>query len=141
MSEVVSWCGTNTTELVIIYVTDCEGTGCTTLTQQVLTQLNISFIADCTQLSGLTVSKAMARARLPTGGLALGIFGCVDEKYDPSIECYVANRGDSDVNAAAACCYDPKTQSLPFGKFWTYMNTTTATPQHLDTGELWMTQV
>lgn len=54
--------------------------------------LSIPYIDDCSKLANFTEEDAKAFGKLPTGGLAFGLFGCVDEQYDPSVECYLVQQ-------------------------------------------------
>lgn len=58
----------------------------------VFKNLSIPYIDDCSRLVNLTEKDARAFAKMPGGGRVMGLFGCVDEQYDPSVECYTSKR-------------------------------------------------
>lgn len=113
--EVVDWCNSNPDDLVVLYVTDCEGDdGCLTQVRSLLDSLNVYTISDCSVLSTLTYAKAQFYSRLRKGGSLLALIGCVAENYDPSINCY----GPSFV------CYDSwptNSSAAPWRDFSNYM--------------------
>jgi hypothetical protein len=132
IAEVVAWAAQNRDELVVVYVTDCDGDNCESLAEAVMVSNGIhASITDCTALQGLTLDSAKNISTLVGGGHVLAVFGCVDENYDPSIECYLPD---------GAVCYNPKTADRATSKLWAYMNQTTATPQDVQSGKLWMAQ-
>ena len=149
MLDVTGWAAKNQTELVIAYITDCDGDGCegeflvsasgpinaffqpslrltsklsslcmvpralffclplfdpcalcislfrgraslSDAVASVFRNLSIPFVQDCSKLANMTEQDARAFAHLPTGGLVMGVFGCMDEQYDPSVECYTS---------------------------------------------------
>lgn len=133
--EIVDWCQRNTDELVVLFVTACSGSNCTVMAEAALQTAGLPIISDCSVLAGLTLAAARNLSRLPSGGLAAAITGpCVDEKYDPSIECYLFEKGSEYV------CYDNSTKSVPVSKLWSYLNASTAIPAHTSDGQLWMAQ-
>lgn len=139
--EVVDWCNSNPDDLVILYVTDCEGDdGCLTQVRSLLDSLNVYTISDCSVLSTLTYAKAQFYSRLRKGGSLLALIGCVSENYDPSINCY----GPSFV------CYDSwptNSSAVPWKEFSNYMSavtsvdpTTNSSGSAAYSNNLWMAQ-
>jgi len=136
--EVVDWCNHNPDDLVVLYVTDCEGDdGCLTHVQSLLDSLNVYTISDCSILSTLTYAKAQFYSRLRKGGYLLALIGCVTENYDPAINCY----GPSFV------CYDSwpmNSSAAPWQDFSNYMLTVTSvdptTNGSAAYSNLWMAQ-
>eukprot|EP00049_Salpingoeca_infusionum_P001303 m.47215 g.47215 ORF g.47215 m.47215 type:complete len:331 (-) comp10964_c0_seq1:2066-3058(-) len=133
LSEVVAWASANQTDLVLVYVSHCDGDNCQNLSMRVFESVGIPYIASCDELANFTYGDALSLSALPSGGHVLGVFGCVDEAYDPSVECYAK------VNGKVQVCYKPETGDAPFTKFWSYMNVTTAQKPPLD-GTLSMLQ-
>eukprot|EP00055_Hartaetosiga_balthica_P009770 m.39870 g.39870 ORF g.39870 m.39870 type:complete len:327 (+) comp6891_c0_seq1:15-995(+) len=143
MVDVLNWTLANPNELVIIYVTDCEGDNCEGLVRDIFTNLTIPFISDCEALQNLTYVQAQAMAAKSNKGMPLAIFGCVDEQYDPSIECYLTTTQSSISNSTAEkvdVCYEPASRLVPLTKFWSYLVESTSIPLHTDDGMLWMAQ-
>jgi len=90
LDEMVSWCaanGTDPADLVVLGITDCEGTDCVEAVTKLLKARNIPHISDCSQLNNVTVSDAFTHSGLPGGGAILAIFNCWEEHYDPSVAC------------------------------------------------------
>ena len=57
------------------------------IAQALLYARNIAYVTDCTELKGLTVAAAFAKAALPGGGAVLATFDCWEENYDSSVAC------------------------------------------------------
>jgi hypothetical protein len=129
ITDITTWLASHPTELVLLYVSHCGGaSGCGDAAANLLSSRKISSIHDCGILNTLTVMNATKLGALPSGGSLLAVFDCMDEQYDPSIECYGKN----------FTCYNPDSEDFPMMRFKRYMNTsTTAVPS---SGQLWMTQ-
>jgi hypothetical protein len=99
--------------------------------------------------------------------VAAATAGCVDEQYDPSVECYLKVQGSKE-----AVCYDTETGEIPFQRMWSSLQgrllqslpalslrhegplpapaafqpaasfhvAATAKPLHVSDGQLWMAQ-
>lgn len=134
VEEVKRWCNQNPDELVVLYITDCEGDdGCLDKTKELLSKQEVYTVSDCSQLADLTYSDAQSLGHLKAGGSLVSVIGCTTENYDPSINCY----GKSFV------CYDswPEgTTDQAWDPFKAYMNTTTATDPTTASPNLWMAQ-
>eukprot|EP00658_Telonema_sp_P-2_P072759 TRINITY_DN6184_c0_g1_i1.p2 TRINITY_DN6184_c0_g1~~TRINITY_DN6184_c0_g1_i1.p2 ORF type:complete len:256 (-),score=65.46 TRINITY_DN6184_c0_g1_i1:357-1124(-) len=97
LDEMVQWCASNPSpiDLVVLGITSCEGTNCDQAVQELLTARNISFITDCSQLSGLTAQAAFEKGKLPGGGAIFATFDCWEANYDPAVAC--SGFGSTDV--------------------------------------------
>ena len=134
VSEVISWCDAHPEELVIFYLTSCDGDeGCKEAALDLMSTLGVYTISDCSELETLTIDDANAMARLPSGGSLLGLYDCVDQQYDPSVNCY---------GKEFACyeCWDRENTEYPWEKMATYMDSATNQVPTSD-GRLWMAQV
>jgi len=165
LDEMVNWCaanGTDPSDLVVLGITDCEGSECVDAVKQLLTARSITYISDCSQLSGVTVSDIYNRTTLPGGGAILAIFDCWQENYDPSVAC--SGFGDKEstqkldsagvaqavsaahqMNQTAAAgftysCYrDSSSKAFPLNRMVKYINNTvTAGPP--ENGQLYTVQ-
>lgn len=132
--EVKEWCGKNKDELVVLYVTDCEGDdGCLDKTQELLASQEVHTISDCNDLSTLTYNQAKELGKLKKGGSLISVIGCTTENYDPEINCY----GKDFV------CYDswPEgTSNIPWSDLKSYLTKTTSTDPTASSPNLWMAQ-
>lgn len=123
LKDVLRWCSNNPNELVIFYITGCDGVGCLEAAAGLLANYKVNTISDCEQLQGMTFLDALKKGSL------LGVLGCVEEQYDPTQNCY----GPSFV------CYDESTKQLPWSRFQTYMKSATDRIP-VSNGNLWMAQ-
>ena len=156
LDEMVAWAATNGTaveDLVVLGITDCDGSGCVAAAQALLRARNITFVTDCAELKGLTVASAFARAKLPGGGAVLATFDCWEENYDPSVACsgfgstigsgiHGDTPGARAVTAEAlqyTCYNDSSTKSFPINRMKTYMKKTVAAGPPAD-GSLYTVQ-
>ena len=134
LGEVISWCNSNPDELVVYYLSSCDGEdGCKEAAIALMADMGIYTITDCSILSTLTIDNAKTLGRLEGGGTLLGLYDCIVEQYDPSINCY----------GKGFACYDAwatESPEYPWEKFMAYMDSATETVPTSD-GRLWMAQV
>lgn len=89
LTELVAWAGQKgsaTEDIIVLGITDCEGTNCTALAQDELTAHGIRFVTDCSTLR-LTVADAFNQFALSTGGAVVAIFDCWAENYHEEVAC------------------------------------------------------
>lgn len=156
LDEMVAWAAANGTaaaDLVVLGITDCDGSGCAAAAQALLAARNITYVTECAELKGLTVGAAFAKAALPGGGAILATFDCWQENYDPAVACSgfgstaparaAALRdggGSSGEDALEYTCYsDSSTRSFPVGRMQAYIKKTVAAGPPAD-GQLYTTQ-
>ena len=110
VQELVEFANRNPNELVLLYVSHCDGDGCMARTRQALGSIGVPTCTDGHQLYGATYGSTKAMGRLSGGGAVLAIFGFVAENYNDALKCYVG----------AAYCYesDPGAALEPM---WTYI--------------------
>lgn len=138
LDEMVTWAAANGTaveDLVVLGITDCDGSGCVAAAQALLSARNITYVTDCAELKGLTVAAAFAKAKLPGGGAVLATFDCWEENYDPSVACsgFGSTARSSitgiapEAQAAAdegleyTCYNESSTKAFPINRMKTYM--------------------
>ena len=113
--------------MVILYITDCAGdSGCLNATSKVLEANNVLTISNCADLNDWSVESLLVKTNL------LSIIGCVDEQYDPTLNCY----------GQGFVCYDSWPQNskdIPWSAFKKYVEKTTSFVPVTD-GRFWMTQ-
>jgi hypothetical protein len=113
--EVVKWkeIAENQDQVVVLYISHCEGDGaCVAQTKSLFDSMSISYIDDCQRFASLTYKQAL-------GMNILGIFDCVQEQFDESINCY-GFQGHKKYN-----CYGDNAQ-IPFERLSNYWNTSLA---------------
>jgi hypothetical protein len=122
--EVQQWAAAHPSELVIFYVTACDGgDGCLDKSKALLAENKVHTVTDCADLDTLTFESVMSVNNL------LAVVGCVDEMYDSSLNCC----------SHKWKCYDDSKSSVPWTAFENYVANTTKTSPVSD-GRLWMTQ-
>ena len=128
VQELVGFANRNPNELLLLYVSHCEGDGCVERTQQALESIGVPTCTDGNRLHGATYGSAKAMGRMSGGGAMLAIFGFVAENYDDALKCYVGT----------AFCYqsDPGAVLEPL---WSYIRQLSATAP-ASSGELQMIQ-
>jgi hypothetical protein len=138
VKEIIAWLGVNgtaTEELVVLGITDCDGgDNCTQAVSQLLKDLGVAFITNCSSLKDLTVTQAAQRAALPSGGSLLAINSCWVENYDPSIGC--SGFGKKEIYT---CYNDSTTKDFPLQRMWKYLDSVSTTGPPLD-GQLYTHQ-
>ena len=96
VADIVSWLSEHPTELVILPISNCDGGDrCLQGVRAAFAEHNVSDVADCRLLSGLTLGGTKMLAALPRGGALLGVTGatkhygtaCSVGNYDPTIAC------------------------------------------------------
>lgn len=134
VSEVITWCNAHPDELVVYYLTACDGeSGCKQASLDLMAAMGVHTISNCSELSNLTIEDAKAMGKLVDGGTLLGLYDCVSEQYDPSVNCY----------GKGFACYDAwptESTEYPWEKMTTYMDAATQQVPTTD-GQLWMAQV
>ena len=136
LKEISSWLSApeNLEEMVIMYITDCDGIDayeCIEETMDLLNSNDVYYIDNCEDVDGLTYGDAKNLGRLKTGGSLLSVIGCVDENYDVSIACYGYD--------PKYVCYDDESSKIAFQKIDDYMHYVTFTDPSVST-HLWMAQ-
>lgn len=111
LQEIVSWANQHPSveDLVLIYVSHCEGHGCDDAVADALAKANITRIADCSQVMSLSVGEAAEKGRLKGGGSVLALDGCVDENYNSTLAC-----SGFDGLKAYQCWKTSSTRDIPF---------------------------
>lgn len=134
INEVINWCNNNQNEFVLFYTNTCDGDdGCKEAAIDLLKSLGVYTITDCNELQSLTFEKAKSISTLTNGGSLLGLYDCVLEEYDSTINCYGKD----------FACYESwsnENTEIPWNKMNSYLNSVTSTIPTND-GRLWMTQV
>ena len=134
VEEIKDWCGQNPDELVVLYVTSCDGDdGCLDRSKELLADEDVYTVTDCNDLNTLTYSQAQENGKLKEGGSLISVVGCTTENYDSTLNCY----GKSFV------CYDswPEgTTDQAWDPFKSYMTTTTSSDPTTTSPNLWMAQ-
>jgi hypothetical protein len=134
LEEVKRWCNQNPTELVVLYVTDCDGDdGCLDKTKELLAQQDVYTVSECSSLANLTFAEAQQKGHLKAGGSLVSVLGCTTENYDPTLNCY----------GKGFVCYDswPEgTTDKAWNPFKNYMSNTTASDPTAALPNLWMAQ-
>eukprot|EP00730_Choanoeca_flexa_P000816 TRINITY_DN10348_c0_g1_i3.p1 TRINITY_DN10348_c0_g1~~TRINITY_DN10348_c0_g1_i3.p1 ORF type:complete len:299 (+),score=64.43 TRINITY_DN10348_c0_g1_i3:46-942(+) len=133
-AEIVAWAGAHPAELVVPFVTNCDGDGCDDAVQAALDQLHVPWYRNCSVLRNLTVTGARQLGHLPGGGSVFTLKDCIDEQYDPSTECYVYTNGSVEV------CYDAsRGKDKVFDHMWQSQTKSANLPRG-DDPRLWMIQ-
>ena len=135
VEEVMDWCNDNNDELVVLYVTSCDGDeGCMDAAKALLAKKNVYTISECANLQGLTYGEAKKLGKLRKGGSLIAVIECTTENYDPSLAC----------TGKGYVCYDwgwpEHTASVPWDAFSAYMFSTTAADPTATSPNLWMAQ-
>eukprot|EP00600_Ochromonadales_sp_CCMP1393_P004050 CAMPEP_0174993418 /NCGR_PEP_ID=MMETSP0004_2-20121128/23062_1 /TAXON_ID=420556 /ORGANISM="Ochromonas sp., Strain CCMP1393" /LENGTH=275 /DNA_ID=CAMNT_0016247527 /DNA_START=133 /DNA_END=960 /DNA_ORIENTATION=+ len=136
--DIMGWCSKNPEELVVLYVTSCDGDdGCMDQAKQLLEEMNVYTVSDCDDLKTLTYGKAKELGRLSDGGSLVAVVECTNGNYDSTLNCY----GKSFV------CYDSwpeNTTYIPWEAMANYMISVTAsdptTSESNPSPYLWMAQ-
>ena len=77
LRDVSLWAHDHPKELVLFLIWDCEGgSGCMPAVRATLNKQNVSSIAQCDELRGLTYAAALQRGRLPLGGSCPSTVAC-----------------------------------------------------------------
>jgi hypothetical protein len=130
----------NSEELVLLYISHCEADGdndtkgsrCEQSSAELLKQLGIYTLTDCTPLVDLSVDTVKESGRLLNGGSIIAIFNCVNENYVDSVNCW----GFHDKREYS--CYG-KHKEVAWDSFKTYLNDTSG-PSSTSNDNLWMLQ-
>ena len=136
MNDITNWLSIseNQEEMVIMYITDCNGASeCIDRTKELLTSNNVYFVDNCEDFYTLTYGDAKILGRLKSGGSLLGVIGCIDENYDVSVSCY-------GYKPSKYSCYDSRSSNIAFLKMSDYIDSITSTNPTLTSRNLWMTQ-
>lgn len=133
VNEVISWCNQHPSEFVLFYTNSCDGdSGCKEAAIELLKSLGVYTITDCNELQSLTINQATSLGKLENGGSLLGLYDCVNEEYDSTINCYGKD----------FACYESwpnESIDIPWDKMNNYLNSVTSKVPTND-GKLWMTQ-
>lgn len=119
LDAMVAWANNHTAveDIVILYVTDTAG-GDQSNVISLLASKNITSIANCSDLKGLTVADAAERGQIPGGGAILAVPGCLVSNYDPSVAC----SGFGDGSIEYTCYADSSSKSFPLNRMWAYLD-------------------
>jgi hypothetical protein len=148
VSELVGFANANPGELIIIYVSHCDGEGCMGKSQTAISGEGIPICTDGNKLKGATYGSVLEMGKLKGGGSVLAIFGFVNENYNAGIQCYGSSVNANQTNAVQLgpdglfYCYssDKGEQDAAFNPFWGYLRTLSARAPAAS-GELSMLQV
>jgi hypothetical protein len=134
IDDIMGWCNTNPEELVVMYVTSCDGgDSCMEKSIELLGSKNVYTVTDCDALSTLTYNDAKKFGQVNGGGSMIAVVECTTENYDPTINCYGKDYA----------CYDTwpdGTSDLPMNQIKTYITSTAAADPTLSSPNLWMNQ-
>jgi hypothetical protein len=88
MQEIVTWSGSHTgdDDLVLAMMSHCDGSNCMDLTTKALAAAGVP-VADCGQVSSMTLGSALSYSKLANGGHVLAVFDCVDDNWVESNTC------------------------------------------------------
>uniref|UniRef100_A0A7S4B8E3 Phosphatidylinositol-specific phospholipase C X domain-containing protein n=1 Tax=Chrysotila carterae TaxID=13221 RepID=A0A7S4B8E3_CHRCT len=111
--DIMHWCEAHPSELVLLMISQCAGTGCLQAVRAVFAKHNVRDLRECDTLGDLTYADATAQAALPMGGSLLAVTGppaqsggvaCSVGNYDPSQTCAgFVRRGAQDASSVHAC--------------------------------------
>jgi len=119
LEDVISWSAENQGELVILGMLYCDGTDCTDTMLDVLSNINITYLDDCSKLVNMTVTEARQLGELVEGGSVLAIAQeCFDQNYDDSILCRISG---------GLACTSSSFTSEPFLALTSYLRNVTNT--------------
>ena len=134
VEEIKRWCNENPEELVVLYVTSCDGDdGCMDKAKTLLMEQGVYTVSDCDELQTLSVSQAQSFGHLKYGGSLIAVVECTTSNYDPTLNCY----------GKSFCCYDSwpaDSSAQAWDPFKSYMTTTTASDPTTSSPNLWMAQ-
>lgn len=144
--DIISWLAqpAHSDELVLLYLSHFQADGetdtqesqrCIDATATLLKDMGIASIGyggDCSPLATLTVSEAVSRGHLPSGGSLLAVFDCVNENFNPKVNCWGMN------GIHEYSCYG-KNRDVAWGAMQSYVNST-AIPLATPADNLWMLQ-
>jgi hypothetical protein len=134
IDDILNWCSSNDNELVVLYVTSCDGDdGCLDKTKELLNEKKVYTITECDDLQGLTYGQARKLGKRVRGGSLISVVGCTTENYDSTLAC----------TGKDYVCYDswPEgTRDIPWNAFSSYMSTVTSSDPTLSSPNLWMAQ-
>lgn len=140
INEIIGWLN-GTSQLALLLISDCSGTGCDTAVDAALKSANVSVVSDCSDLATLTYSKAKEFGSLPAGGSLLAVTGgggsngagCSIGNYDPSIVCsaFTAAKNsktsiESKTKPFYGCWASDSTKSRPLNDMMTYLDKVSA---------------
>lgn len=133
VSEIIKWVNRNPTDLVILYLSHFAGDdGSQKAATDILDFWKVPVISACDEFSSLTYNEAKTLSLRSDGGYLLGIVDCMDEVYDPSVECYVK---DVRTNETSVCF--ESNNALVFNQLTDYAHNASAVKH----SGLWMSQL
>jgi hypothetical protein len=140
IQEVTEWARENPSELVLLYLSHCDGPDCIAHTTHTLQAASVASVSeDCDELRSLTLHAARRRARRADGGRVLALWECVEENWDQNVSCYHTVEQGGAEPPQPCCCYDSDTAAAPFEALWKHLRTVVG-QTHAD-DKLWMLQV
>jgi hypothetical protein len=88
IQELVTWSGSHTADedLVLAIISHCDGSDCVDLTTKALAAAGVP-VADCGQVSSMTLRSALNQSKLSNGGHVLAVFDCVDDNWVQTVTC------------------------------------------------------
>ena len=118
VQELITFANENPNELLLLYISHCQGANCQAATQAALANIGVPSCTDGGQLHGATYGSVKTMGRMSGGGAMLAIYGFVAENYDASLTCY-GDWGD---------CYagGGKEEEGAFDPLWNYMRQVSA---------------
>lgn len=128
VQDLIDWSASNPSDMIVLYLSHFDGDNCPAQVQDLLKSMGVYFVTDCNSLNGLTYDAAFKASTSTLGGHIFGVFDCMEEAYDSSINCY----GPDYV------CYD-KNKEKAWSPLKSYMTNITKT-KPVSNGILWMAQ-
>lgn len=133
VAEIIDWCGDNSEDLVILYLTAFDGEdNCYDSALDIVKAQGVYAITECTDLQTLTYESAREFGRMKNGGSLIALFECVEGQYDPTNVCY----------GKGFICYESSwggSTEEPWAHMTQYMRSATASIPVND-GRLWQAQ-
>jgi len=142
VAEIVEWCGRNPTELVLLPISACSGSGCMSAVRTALSAAGVKDLQTCDPLKGMTYGDAKRLGALSNGGALLAVTGpshssgvaCSYGNYDSSLAC-TDDQGFAILNdhqlastklgapmASFDCWNSSKTASIPVNRMFSYLD-------------------
>lgn len=143
LREVNQWVTAHPHELVLVYLSHCQGPDCVPRSIQTLDAALVATLS-CDDIHHLTLADAERRATRAGGGggRVLAVWEpCVQEHWEPSVSCYHTQQQGEESKTRPCCCYaDSATAEAPFAALWSYVEET-VTREAQDGDSMWMLQV
>lgn len=100
LRDIVAWANKHPGDIIYIYSSHCDGSSdddkaqCPQKMADAFSSMGIKLYQNpnCNDLWSMTVGEALETGRLSGGGSIVATWGCVQQNYDKSIECYTSSR-------------------------------------------------